>query len=84
MCEKCKKVRTCPYCHAVNGTVKKVAGAPPTPKMVHKKYRGRHSEEELKDLIDSLSTAMDVSKDFQQVMSTLPMERLAAEPSLWL
>jgi len=73
--EKCKKAKTCPHCHAVNGTVKKITGAP-TLKLVHEKYKGRHSEDELEDLIHSLDTAMDLNKDIAQAMSSPPMEDL--------
>mmetsp|Transcript_14938 Transcript_14938/g.17148 ORF Transcript_14938/g.17148 Transcript_14938/m.17148 type:complete len:1480 (-) Transcript_14938:355-4794(-) len=36
----CKKVKHCPHCHAWNGTVKKITGAP-TLKIVHQCYHGR-------------------------------------------
>ena len=75
--EKCKKVRHCPHCNAVNGTVKKITGAP-TLKLVHEKYKGRHTEEELEDLIQSLDIAMSLNKEISQIVSaaTPPMEDL--------
>jgi DNA-directed RNA polymerase III subunit RPC1 len=75
--EKCKKARHCPHCHAVNGTVKKITGAP-TLKLVHEKYKGRHSEEELEELIQSLDTAMSLNKEISQIVSAAapPMEDL--------
>ena len=75
--EKCKKVRHCPYCNAINGTVKKITGAP-TLKLVHEKYKGRHTEDELEDLIQSLDTAMSLNKEISQIVSaaTPPMEDL--------
>ena len=75
--EKCKKARKCPHCHAVNGTVKKITGAP-TLKLVHERYKGRHAEDELEDLVQSLDTAMTLNKDISQVVSapTPPMEDL--------
>jgi DNA-directed RNA polymerase III subunit RPC1 len=75
--EKCKKVRHCPHCNAINGTVKKITGAP-TLKLVHEKYKGRHAEDELEDLIQSLDTAMSLNKEISQIVSaaTPPMEDL--------
>ena len=75
--EKCKKSKQCPYCGAVNGTVKKITGAP-TLKIVHEKFKGRHSEDELEKLMDNLSTAMDHNKDLVSVMnsSTPPIDDL--------
>jgi DNA-directed RNA polymerase III subunit RPC1 len=52
-----------------------VTGAP-TLKLVHEKYKGRHSEDELEDLINSLDTAMDLNKDIAQIMSSPPTEDL--------
>ena len=66
--EKCKKAKQCPYCGSVNGTVKKITGAP-TLKIVHEKYKGRHSEDELEQLMENLSTAMDHNKDLVSVMN---------------
>ena len=66
--EKCKKSKQCPYCGGVNGTVKKITGAP-TLKIVHEKYKGRHSEDELEQLMENLSTAMDHNKDLVSVMN---------------
>ncbi|KAL7553153.1 hypothetical protein ACHAWF_018055 [Thalassiosira exigua] len=55
--DKCKKAHRCPYCHRPNGTVKKVHGAP-TLKLVHERYKGRHMEGEVEDLMQSLEGAM--------------------------
>ena len=73
--EKCKKVKHCPHCHAVNGTVKKVAGAP-TLKLVHERYKGRHMEDELEELYNSLESAMELNKEIQPLIkaSSPPME----------
>eukprot|EP00537_Pseudo-nitzschia_pungens_P000576 CAMPEP_0172366942 /NCGR_PEP_ID=MMETSP1060-20121228/17645_1 /TAXON_ID=37318 /ORGANISM="Pseudo-nitzschia pungens, Strain cf. cingulata" /LENGTH=1400 /DNA_ID=CAMNT_0013090977 /DNA_START=167 /DNA_END=4369 /DNA_ORIENTATION=+ len=75
--EKCKKSKQCPYCGAVNGTVKKITGVP-TLKLIHEKYKGRHSEDELDHLMNSLSMAMDHNKDLVNVMTgaTPPFEDL--------
>eukprot|EP00536_Pseudo-nitzschia_multiseries_P010257 jgi/Psemu1/319821/estExt_fgenesh1_pm.C_3060011 len=66
--DKCKKSKQCPYCGAVNGTVKKITGVP-TLKLVHEKYKGRHSEDELDHLMDNLTMAMDHNKDLVTVMT---------------
>jgi len=55
--EKCKKARTCPYCHTANGTVKKLSGVP-TIKIVHERYKGKHMEDEVDQLEDSLSNLL--------------------------
>jgi DNA-directed RNA polymerase III subunit RPC1 len=55
--DKCKKAHQCPYCHKPNGTVKKVHGAP-TLKIIHERYKGRHMEDEVEDLLQSLQGAM--------------------------
>jgi len=51
--EKCKKAKTCPHCGAVNGAVKKIAGVP-TLKLIHEKYKGRHAEDDLDNLMENL------------------------------
>jgi len=66
--DKCKKSKQCPYCGSVNGTVKKITGAP-TLKIIHEKYKGRHSEDELDQLMDNLEIAMDHNKDLVSVMN---------------
>ena len=75
--EKCKKSRLCPYCGAVNGTVKKITGAP-TLKIVHEKYKGRHFEDELENLMNNLELAIDHNKDLASAMngSSPPFEDL--------
>ena len=65
--EKCKKQRTCPYCNKPNGTVKKVHGAP-TLKIVHEKYKGRHMEGELEELIESMQGAMQINPEINHAM----------------
>ena len=76
--EKCKKMKQCPYCHAVNGTVKKITGSP-TLKVVHERYKGRHVEKELLNLINSLDDAMELNKDIGPLVlggTTPPVEDL--------
>jgi DNA-directed RNA polymerase III subunit RPC1 len=66
--DKCKKSKLCPHCGAANGTVKKIHGAP-TLKIVHEKYKGRHLEEGLEDLMDSLDLALNNNKDLNTTLS---------------
>lgn len=75
--EKCKKMRECPYCGASNGTVKKITGAP-TLKIVHEKFKGKHNEDELDELLDSMHIAMEANKDLAALMSsgTVPFDDL--------
>ena len=65
--EKCKKVRTCPHCGQLNGTVKKVHGAP-TLKIVHEKYKGRHTEDERDGLLESLHGAMEANPEIAHAL----------------
>lgn len=65
--DKCKKQRNCPYCNAPNGTVKKITGAP-TLKIIHERYKGRQSEDELEELINSLDNAMRLNKDVAPII----------------
>jgi DNA-directed RNA polymerase III subunit RPC1 len=70
--EKCKKSRTCPHCGASNGTVKKITGVP-TLKIIHEKYKGKHFEDELDDLIHSMDATMQINKDLgPAMMGTAP------------
>jgi DNA-directed RNA polymerase III subunit RPC1 len=75
--EKCKKMRLCPCCGASNGTVKKITGAP-TLKIVHEMYKGKHHEDALDELMDSMHITMEGNKDLAQVMSgsTAPFDDL--------
>ena len=75
--EKCKKVRECPYCGASNGTVKKITGAP-TLKIVHEKFKGKHNEDELDLLLDSMRNAMEANTDLAALMtsSSVPFDDL--------
>lgn len=77
--EKCKKVRNCPHCNASNGTVKKVSGAP-TLKIIHEKYKGkgRHLENEMEQLVQSLDSAMRLNKDIEPAImgAAAPVEDL--------
>jgi DNA-directed RNA polymerase III subunit RPC1 len=75
--EKCKKSKQCPHCGAINGTVKKITGAP-TLKIVHEKYKGRHAENELEDLLGKMELAIDNNKDLASTVhgSTLPFDDL--------
>lgn len=66
--EKCKKSRLCPHCGASNGTVKKITGAP-TLKIIHEKYKGKHNEEGLDQLLDSLDGAMANNKDLATLVT---------------
>ncbi len=66
--EKCKKMRECPYCGAMNGTVKKITGAP-TLKIIHEKYKGKHYEDELDGLLESMHIAIDANKELASLMS---------------
>jgi DNA-directed RNA polymerase III subunit RPC1 len=66
--DKCKKSRLCPHCGAANGTVKKITGAP-TLKIVHEKYKGRHMEEDLENLFESMDLAMNNNKELTATMS---------------
>ena len=70
--EKCKKAKQCPHCGAINGQVKKMAGVP-TLKLVHEKYKGRHAEDELEDLVSNLQYTLS--------LQTGPM---AASPPVYL
>jgi DNA-directed RNA polymerase III subunit RPC1 len=75
--DKCKKQRDCPYCGASNGTVKKITGAP-TLKIVHEMYKGKHNEDALEDLMDSMQIAMDSNKELAAVLTgtTTPFDDL--------
>lgn len=66
--DKCKKSRLCPHCGGANGTVKKITGAP-TLKIVHEKFKGRHMEEEVEDLMSSLDLAMEANKDLANTIA---------------
>lgn len=65
--DKCKKNHSCPYCHRPNGTVKKIHGAP-TLKIVHEKYKGRHMEGDLEDLMQSLQGAMQTNPEVSHAL----------------
>lgn len=67
--EKCKKARECPYCGASNGTVKKITGAP-TLKIIHEKYKGKHNEGPLDELLDSLNNAVNGSKELSVYLAS--------------
>jgi len=65
--DKCKKTRNCPYCAALNGTVKKITGAP-TLKIVHERFKGRHSDEEMENLANNMENAMRLNKDIAPIL----------------
>ena len=65
--DKCKKAHHCPYCHKPNGTVKKVHGAP-TLKIVHERYKGRHMENEVEDLMQSLHGAIQSNPEISHAL----------------
>ena len=75
--DKCKKQRECPNCGASNGTVKKITGAP-TLKIVHEMYKGKHNEDALEDLMDSMQIAMDSNHELAGVLtgSSTPFDDL--------
>ena len=58
--DKCKKAKHCPHCHKANGTVKKIS-AVPTLKIVHEKFKGRHLEDEIDELMDKLQNAIKIN-----------------------
>lgn len=65
--EKCKKCKHCPYCGKFNGTVKKISGAP-TLKIVHEKYKGRHAEDDLDELMNNLELAVESNKELSSAV----------------
>jgi DNA-directed RNA polymerase III subunit RPC1 len=75
--DRCKKTKQCPYCHAINGTVKKITGAP-TLKIIHDRYKGRHAQDEFDVLQDRLEHAMSKNKDIRTLIegSTPPVQDL--------
>ena len=75
--ESCKKVRTCPYCNAFNGTVKRVTGAP-TLKIVHECFKGKKAEEDYEDFVQNLHYALEANKDIASMLrgGELPVEEL--------
>lgn len=76
--EKCKKAKICPYCSAVNGTVKKISGAP-TLKIVHECFKGKKAEDDFEEFRASLATAMRYNKDIEAIVDSptnMPVEDL--------
>jgi DNA-directed RNA polymerase III subunit RPC1 len=75
--DKCKKMRICPHCGDINGTVKKITGAP-TLKIVHERYKVRNIDEEWNSLLNNLEIAMQANKEIETAMSsaTPPWEDL--------
>lgn len=78
--EKCKKVRRCPYCDAMNGAVKKVANVP-TLKIIHERVRNRKDDDENYEVFRaSLDVAMSYNKDIENLFNgsslVLPAEDL--------
>ena len=65
--DRCKKAHRCPHCRSPNGTVKKVHGAP-TLKIVHERYKGRHMEDEVDDLLASLRGAMQTNPEIHHAL----------------
>lgn len=55
----CRKVITCPYCGATNGTVKKVGAL----RIVHEKFRAKKKADELAVFRDSFITAIKETKE---------------------
>lgn len=60
--ETCKKSKQCPYCSAINGTVKKLTGTTSL-KIMHEKYKHKISEDDLEILIESMEQACQLNKD---------------------
>jgi DNA-directed RNA polymerase III subunit RPC1 len=73
--DKCKKAKLCPHCHTANGTVKKIS-AVPTLKIVHEKYKGRHLEDELDELMEQMQNAMKINKDIATAVNNGTYEDL--------
>lgn len=55
----CRKVITCPFCGATNGTVKKVGAL----RIIHDKYRAKKKAAELQIFRDSFGNAVKESKE---------------------
>jgi len=55
--DKCKKAAFCFECKAVNGKIKKIAGAGML-KLIHERYGGRHGQLEQRALTDAMGTAL--------------------------
>ncbi len=55
--DKCKKANFCFECKAVNGKIKKIAGAAML-KLIHERYGGRHGQLEHSVLVDTMETAV--------------------------
>eukprot|EP00978_Attheya_sp_CCMP212_P007415 scaffold17185_cov56-Attheya_sp.AAC.5 len=82
--ETCKKARACPHCHAANGTVKKLTGLP-TFKIIHDRYKpGRHMEDEVEGLVQSLEYAMNLNKDIGNALKVGPSEDILPTRALEL
>ena len=68
----CKKVRSCPHCGALNGTVKRVTGAP-TLRLIHERFKkaGRAIEEDAREFIlDRCQTALIHNPDVAAALSS--------------
>ncbi|POW18023.1 hypothetical protein PSTT_00252 [Puccinia striiformis] len=55
----CRKVITCPYCGATNGTVKKVGAL----RIIHEKFRAKKKADELASFRDTFITAIKETKE---------------------
>ena len=70
---KCKKAHTCPHCGALNGTVKRVTGAP-TLRLIHERFKKKtkrpEEDAEMEDMLDQLQTAMSLNADVAAAMAS--------------
>ncbi|KAF9975704.1 DNA-directed RNA polymerase III subunit [Actinomortierella ambigua] len=58
---ECKKVTHCPYCSAINGTVKKVGAL----RIVHEKYRAKRVQDEKEQFLDSFKAAIAATPEIK-------------------
>eukprot|EP00977_Amphora_coffeiformis_P014298 scaffold3953_cov169-Amphora_coffeaeformis.AAC.19 len=68
----CKKVRSCPHCGALNGTVKRVTGAP-TLRLIHERFKktSRAAEEDAREFIlDRCHTALTHNPEVAAALSS--------------
>ena len=69
--DKCKKCKDCPHCGALNGTVKKITGAPSL-KIIHEKYKAKNNDDELEALAANLDQAMRINIDIRTAIAKDP------------
>jgi DNA-directed RNA polymerase III subunit RPC1 len=76
---RCKKYKICPHCDSINGTVKKITGAP-TLKIIHLKYKsgtstsnsssGRIGDDEFDILLDQLDVSIRANPEIESMVMT--------------